>query len=525
MSKRVQSVFTFLLLFGSIASFAQTQTLEGLSNFYKKALTPIYEGKEVKGYTLFYKADKADKKNDNYGLDFFDQNLQKVKSVYLAKERTYTHLLRSAYNGQAFSLYFYNSRTKTLEIDVLDRALNKVASKKMDKLSKVDMQIALQELQMTGSGDNKPISGLNLYAVPNKGFIRNAYTGMMKGFELEMYDNNLNRQWISGTNEESKDYESLLINEVTDKYILATIARRPNMMSKKLTFFMAAFDVQTGKKVMDKALEKENTEQLSLSSFSFDAENNDFMAIGEFYNPEDKVLVDRSQGFFIKRFSLNGEEKLAKFYNWKKDVNPKLPKEAKPSLEENFINFVHKIVKGADGRQHVVIEQYKVKADGVGIAMKVLGGSASTAKGVIGNMIIYTLSPELTLEKVNFFLKDEIDCTLPPGSGWFGAGMIGLVINMNGGFNYQFTQENNDLTNFSTVYINYKKVKKSKFSEKTLVNIMYSGAPEVTTDKIDVTSNKETFSYVYPAKPGYVLVADNNFTDKKLEMKLVKLNK
>ncbi|MFD3002603.1 DUF6770 family protein [Pontibacter toksunensis] len=523
--QRLQTVFTFLLLLIATASYAQTQTLTGFSNFRKKAMTPIFEGNEVKGYTMFYHADKADKRNDNYGLDFFDENLQKVKSVMFPKERYYSHLLRSAYNGKAFSFYFYNSRKKMLEIDVFDKSLNKIATKQFPKLSKAELSVALQELQTPGNGDNKPISGLNIYPVPDMGFVRNGYTGMMKGFLLEMYDNNLNLKWTYASDEKSKDYESLLVNEVTDKYVLATIARRPNMLSKKLSFSMAAFDVVTGKKLLEMDVESDNSQQLSVSSFSFDDKKSEFITLGEYYKPEDKVLVNKSQGFFVKRIGLDGKENSAQFFAWEKDVNPLLPQEAKKSLDEGFVNFVHKIVRGADGRQHIVAEQYKVKADGVGIALAVLGGGTSTAKGVIGNMMIYTLDADLHLEKVHFFEKDQTECILPPGSGFYGAGLIGLVINMNGGFNYQFTQEENSQASFNTAYMNYRRVQKSKYWEKTLVNIMYAGNTELKTDKIDVTSNKETFSYVYPAKPGYVLVLDSQLQEKKLEMKLVKLNK
>ncbi|MCJ8163873.1 hypothetical protein MKJ04_03405 [Pontibacter sp. E15-1] len=523
--KRLQTVITFLLLLFATAGHAQTQTLAGFTNFNKKAITPIYEGNEVKGYTMFYHADKADKRNDNYGLDFFDQNLQKVKSVMLPKERYYSHLLRSAYNGKAFSFYFYNSRRKTLEIDVFDKSLNKIATKQFANLSKADLSVALQELQTPGNGDNKPLSGLNIYPVPDMGFVRNGYTGMMKGFLLEMYDNNLNLKWTSASDDKSKDYESLLVNEVTDKYILATVARRPNMLSKKLTFSMVAFDVVTGKKLLDMGVERDGNRQLSVSSFSFDDKKSEFIMMGEFYGPEDKAIVDKSQGFFVKRVGLDGKEKVAKFYAWDKDVNPLLPQNAKKSLDEGFVNFVHKIVRGADGKQHIVAEQYKVKADGVGIALAVLGGGTSTAKGVIGNMMIYKLDSDLNLEGVHFFEKDQTECFLPPGSGFYGAGLIGLVINMTGGFNYQFTQEENTQTSFNTAYINYREVKKSKYWEKTLVNIMYAGEGDLKTDKVDVTSSKETFSYVYPAKPGYVLVLDSQLEEKKLEMKLVKLNK
>ncbi|WP_162054289.1 DUF6770 family protein [Pontibacter pamirensis] len=524
MIKPLPSLITLLLLLCAAASLAQTHTLSGFTISNKKAITPIYEGNEVKGYTMFYREDRPDTRVANYGLDFFDQDLQKVRSAMFPKERHFSHLLRRAYNGETFSFYFYNTRTKLLEMDVFDRSLNKIASKQFPLQSKADQHAALEELQVYRSGASKPLSGMNLYAVPNKGFIRNGYTGKMKGFSLEMYDNKLNLKWKYKSEERSKDYESLLVHEVTNKYVLATIARRPGNVSKKLEFFVAAFDVETGDNLFDVPVENGNMQQLSVSSFSFDEKKMEFIAMGEFYSVEDKELADNSQGFYVKRIGLNGKQNLAKFFAWEKDVYPLMPQEAKKSLKEDYENFVHKIIRGADGKQHIVVEQYKVMADGVGIALAVLGGGTSMVKGVIGNMLIYTLGPDLSLEKVSFFEKDRTDCILPPGAGAYGAGLIGQVINMNGGFDYQFTQEDNSQMGFTTAYINYKKIYKSKFRQKTLVNIMYAGNTQLITDNIDVSSSNEVVSFVYPAKPGYVLVLDRQSGEEKLEMKLVKLN-
>nr|WP_162426579.1 DUF6770 family protein [Pontibacter pudoricolor] len=96
---------------------------------------------------------------------------------------------------------------------------------------------------------------------------------------------------------------------------------------------------------------------------------------------------------------------------------------------------------------------------------------------------------------------------------------------MTGGFDYQFTQFEKDQISFNTAYLNYRDVKNSKVDEKTLVNIIYSGEAAPVTDKMKLTLAKGIRSYVYPAKPGYVLVLNNEVEASKLEMKLVKLNK
>lgn len=500
--------------------YAQKQSLPGINNLRASAISPIYEKSEVKGYMFYYKADKADRKNDNYVLDFFDEDLNKVKSIVMAKPRNSYFLLRNSYNGSVFSFYFYNLRKGELELETYDRGLNKLATHTIKNLSRMDKGIIQQELEKGTTSDNSIMGGMNLYPVPEKGFVRNSFEGMGKSFELEMYDNNLNLKW-KHTPEKGKDYEGIGITEVTDKYLMATITRRPGMLSKKIDVYVAAFDIETGKKVLDMPIETGQSEQLSLSTVNFDEQRQEFLVLGEFYNVDDKPFVSKSQGFFIKRFGLDGKEKSVKLYGWDKEVNSLLPAAARKSVEENYINYIHKIIKDASGNMYLVAEQYKIAVSGSGIALRALGAKTSTMKGKIANLMIFAIDPSDAIKEVKFYEKEETDCELPAGSGWYGAGLLGHVIKMERGFDYQFSQENNEANDFSIAFLSF-----DKNEEKTwLVNVMLDKAGTFATDNIDITSGKRSRAYTYPGKLGYNMIVDYSKKDKVMEMRLVKLNK
>lgn len=340
-----------------------------------------------------------------------------------------------------------------------------------------------------------------------------------------MYDNNLELKWTYETDKKAKSFETMLGSEVTDSYFLTTIARRPSKSSKKLTFHLAAFDVETGKKVLDMPIEKDKSEHLSLSTFTFDSKKNEFVAIGEFYNLKDKVAIDKSKGFFVKRIGLEGSEKSTKFFTWDKDINPLLPREAKKSLEAKYRNFLHDVVQGADGNLYVISEQYRIKKDVGATIFFGIGNNPSNHTGVTGNLMLYALNQDLSLANVHFIEKDQFKSPLIPYLNKFNAGLRDHVVKMTGGLNYQFTLADNDSKSFQTAYVNVKDIKGSRFDESTIVNIMYPGKQDPATDRLKLTFNKKTASYVYPAKPGYVLVVENHFEDKKIEMRMVKLNK
>ena len=64
---------------------------------------------------------------------------------------------------------------------------------------------------------------------------------------------------------------------------------------------------------------------------------------------------------------------------------------------------------------------------------------------------------------------------------------------------------------------------KDEATKKIIGNISFGETGLFTIDKIDGTSNA-TSSYVYPAKPGYVMMVDYLKKQSQVGMKLVKLN-
>ncbi|AMM50292.1 hypothetical protein TH61_02600 [Rufibacter sp. DG15C] len=521
--KHLLRALTFSLsLLSATAGFSQSYSMEGFTNMPKNALTPIYDSHVVRGYTMYYKADKAARNLDNYGIDFFDQDLNKVKSVTLQKARNSHFLLENGFNGNTFGFYFYNLKENKVELETYDAGLNKIASKQIDNVSKLDRMMIGQDMASTTEESNHPMAGFNLYPVPNKGFIRNRYTGMVQqGFALEMYDNNLNLKWQYETDKKEKDNLSVMVNEVTEKYLVATIARKSGMMSQKMTFFIAAFDIETGKKLFEKLVEASATEQLSMSSVNYDKTKDEFLVVGEYYRLKDKPFVNTSMGFFVKRFSPQGEQKVAKFYAWDNEVRSLLPAAAKASLAENYVNYIHRVFRGGDGNLYLVAEQYKIAGRGASIATSALLG-VTTVHGVVGNMLIFGIDADYKLKQVEFFAKDKSKVFLPSGAEMMSAGILGHMIKLYSGFDYQFTQVSEDASSFSVAYFNFDKEKGEK-TKKMLMNAVQTPAKKFTVDQLDVTSTKASHCYIYPAKPGYNMVVDIQSKEKKMEMKLVKL--
>ncbi|MDQ2773166.1 MAG: hypothetical protein M3Y54_21995 [Bacteroidota bacterium] len=515
-----------LLLLATPAAFAQTTTLTGVERVYRGALSPIYEGNEVKGYVMFMRGDKADRKNDNYLLDLYDQDLTKVSTITIQKPAGRYTLLKNTFNGSAFAFYFFNAKDKTLEIETYDTSLKKLGSKVIGELTTGDLRVLQSQLRAEDPTAGGFMLGMNLFAVPGLGFVRNGYTGgMAKGYTLAIYDNKLGIHWRIASSEDAKEYESLTLTEAADKYLLGVMARRSGALSRKITSYMVVLEAKTGKKIIDLPVETSSTEQLSLSSFTFDPDKREFIAVGEYYKLDDKPFVNKSQGFYVKRFSEAGKPVSTKNFGWQNEVAALMPAEAKASLEDNYVNYNHNIVRGANGHMYIVAEQFKIVGDGLGIAANVLYGGgthASVSKGKVANLFIFELDQDAKLTSVKFYPKTVTNAVLPSGTGFLSAGLLGQIMKMQGDFDYQFVQKNEENSKFNVVYVNFDK-EKGEAAKTYVGNISFGDNGKYTVDKIEMPAGP-TYSYLYPAKPGYVLIADYLKKKKTLDMRLVKVN-
>ena len=87
-------------------------------------------------------------------------------------------------------------------------------------------------------------------------------------------------------------------------------------------------------------------------------------------------------------------------------------------------------------------------------------------------------------------------------------------------FDYDFTLTNKEHSRFSVGYSDYESGK--DFTGKTFHSITYDGG-KTTTDRIELTS-KAKWLRVFPAKAGSIMIMEYFKKDKRLEMRLEKLN-
>jgi len=508
------SLCSFLLL--STGLDAQSYALKGIKSFSSSGIKAILNDKEVVGYVVFYKTDKADSKNDNYGFDLLDEKLNKVstKKVVLPRNAVF---LQPVYNGDALGLMFYNITKENYIFRSYDKELKELGSVITEKPNKFE-RAALGQME----GD-AAASFYGLHAVPGKGFVRAGYGEDKDKYRITFYDNNFKTKWSYQTPEASKDFETFLISDVNEKYVTGTTMRRDGLMSRKIEYFLTVFDVETGKKILDTSVENAK-EQLSISSTILLKGTDQMVLQGEFYDLDDKPGVNKSKGFYLKTYDLNtGKELSEKKFSWAKDMAKLFNAKGKESLEDKYLNFPHDLFKAANGHYYMAFEQFKKVADGAGIAMVALGGSASFVKIRVGNLWVLEMDGDFKPLALQYYEKDGSDVGLPAGAGMVGAGMLGYFVKSIGGFDYQFLQQNKDESTFNMAYINYDREKGEK--SKTIVgNIFLAKDGTLNFDKVDITAPKRSTLSLYSAQGSNIMLSTYNSKEKTLELRLVKLN-
>jgi hypothetical protein len=510
-------IYFILSLFATLGSsvFAQTYKLENVENFRGNGIKPVKNENGIAGFTIFYKTDKADSKNDNYAFELLDEKLNKVSRVKVVLPRG-SRLIQSVHNGVTLGMMFYNAKESEYLFRAYDNTLKLVGSSKQDDINKYERAAIAQMTEEESSA----IYGI--HAVPGKGFVRAGYGEDKDQFSVTAYDVNFKKKWSYQTPKGTDGMETFFLSDISDKYVSGLIMRRKGMMSTKFEYFLAVFDIETGKKLVDVSVEK-GKENLSISATSL-LDNDQVLVQGEYYDADDKAGVNKSNGLYLKKFDIKtgkaiGDNKLS----WKGDIKKMFGEKGDKRIEDNYSNYPMSLIRAANGHTYIVYEQFKKAADGVGIAVIALGGRASAVKVKIGDLWMLELDENDKPVGVKYYEKEGSSLMMPPGLGMYGTGLLGMFAKAMGGFDYQFTQKSANSRTFSVAYVNYDREEGEK-SKPIVASIFMTDDGSLNYDKVDITAPKKTNQYLYPAPGNNIMLVQYNYKEEVLSLKLIKMN-
>jgi hypothetical protein len=506
------------------ATAQQKLEIDNVRSAYLRNSGTILENNEIKGYYSFYQSDKVDRKTNEYTLQIIDENLNKVKDIVFTDDKNVS-LLESSYNGSSLMFLFFNSKEKTLEYRAygFDGKQKMSYTKELNKRSKALMEETYG--QKSEEGQNEA-----LFDIEGKGYVTvyPVKEGKYYSYEVNYFFTDRKKQWTFEAAEEQEDkWSSATYLGNTDSLVIFEIIKQKTMLGGKPHSWLLGLNMFSGKKAFEVNTEKEGDYKFLPMNISPIRGKSEYLVMGSYYDNEAKIIKDKSLG--LACWTMNGEGKVvAKKYNsWETQIGKYLPVDKKGRVDNLGFIYFHKILQLEDGNFYAIGEGYQKVVSATGVALKGLSilaggynGSVSSFKIKVTDMVVMKFNPEFEIKDANIYDKYNNSIEMPGGAGFLSPQTMALMVKAYNGFDYDFTKTDKNNSFFLTGYSDYEKSK--DYKGLTFNSISYVNN-KATTDQIKL-STKAKFIKVFPAKTGSVMVMEYFKKDKKLDMRLEKMN-
>ena len=138
----------------------------------------------------------------------------------------------------------------------------------------------------------------------------------------------------------------------------------------------------------------------------------------------------------------------------------------------------------------------------------------------ITDLAFMQFNDKFDLKDAKIYDKYNNSMSMPLGADYVSPHKLALIVKAYNGFDYDFTQTDQNHTRFFVGYSDYEK--SDDYKGSTFNSISYADG-KLTTDKINLSS-KAKWLKVFPAKTGFVMLMEYFKKDKRLDMHLEKIN-
>jgi hypothetical protein len=504
--------FNFLLAFCLIANivWSQKQSLDNVLNAKARGIGAIMKDNTVSGYFSFYELDKNDKRAKNYQLSIFDQNLSPLNSKKFASE--FDLLATEAiYNGELIMIKFFDQKGDKFILKTYNAGGDEVRSISLDMKKLADTYL---------DSDSKECVFETIFPIENKGFahlIAKRRGGILsKTFvEFTFIPNDKSmKEWTWVSDENSETFDKGLFIGCKDNVILLNVVKSKSRA--EIHEFIIGLDYKSGKQLYEKPF-KGKSYNLSTSE-STQIANGNFWIAGYYFNKDENYANGTPIGIFGIETNDNGDIVNEKYLNLKTTIN-KLVHNKDKNQVKNLYFTIFKFLN-VDNKFYLISEGY----------------GANKLK----DFYVFELENDFTLKRIETFEKNErLGVSLLPTANK--ALKQGLNYNhfnkasQNGDFNvfgstFNFTQTNKSKTEFTLCYTDVEKAKfkmpgllETQKEYDSFYRIVTFKNGEFINDKIKFDT-KAKWQQIYPAKSGYVMIAEYFKKEKKLEFRMEKVN-
>jgi len=515
-------LLSVVLAAGLLGARAQTKaTIESVVSVSMRNSGSIVADGQIKGYYFFYLSDKVDRKTNEYGLQLLDANLNTLKTVKFTDDKDIV-LLESSYNGNSLMFMFYNDddRTLTYRAYNIDGTKTFEYSRELDKKSNAYFKQALQMLNDGEETDNN-----NLYNVNGRGFM--ALTPLKEDrkmtYEVTFYGTDKRRTWTYNPVETGK-YQAAQYLGNNDSIALFEILSKDKLLSRETESTLIGIDMANGRKLYEMPTQHGGNTLYPMNIAPIRGTQN-VLLMGPYYNGDGRVLQDRPVGLGVWVVDSKGKVLQSKYNAYDGTLSKYVKVNSKGQVSNLGYVFIHNVLQTDDGNFFAIGEGYHKVANAGGIAMAVLSGgrsagSMSMTKLKITDLLLLQMNSNFDLTNATIYEKTNNNFNLPGQTDFLTAHTMAMAARTMGAFDYRFTQVGRDYRSFTSGYLDYEKSK--DYKGLVFKTISYNDG-KVSNDQVPLKT-EATNLHVYPAKPGFIMVAEYFKKKKKLDVRLEKIN-
>ena len=517
MRKLLLQLLILAATFFNLPAFGQNKlSIDKVYSVTLRNSGPILENEQIKGYYFFYQSDKIDKKTNEYTLQLVDENLNKIKDIKFNDSRDIA-LLESSYNGNSIVFLFYNDSENSLEYRLYGMngkqlyTYSKILDKRSDSYFK-------QQRAMSGSEESE---NQNIFDIPGKGYL--SVTALREDrkytYDVNFYASGKRRTWTFNPLEDGK-FSSAQYLGANDSIAVIEVMSKEKLLSKETESTLVGINLENGKKVFQ-IRTQDGSHQLYPMNITALHGSGEYLLIGPYYQSTDRVMQDKSEGLGLWLMNNQGKIVKSKYVSWTKDLSKFVSVDQRGRVGDMGYVYFHRLMQTEDGKIFAIGEGYKKTANALGIAANVLTRSynSSTTKLVITDMMEMELSDQFELKGANIYEKNNNSFAVA-GSDFATPHTLAIYAKALGAFDYTFTQMGKNNGSFISGYTDYEKSK--GYKGMTFNSISYFDG-KITTDKINLKTDASQLR-ILPAKPGSVLLIEYFKKDKRLELRMEKVN-
>lgn len=522
MKQHLVSALILGALLGHTQMHAQSKsTIDNIKAVSLRNTGPIIANEEIKGYFSFYQSDKIDKHTNEYTLQILDENLNKVKSFKFTDSKNIA-LLESSYNGADIMFMFYDSENKMLDY----RVYGMEGKQKFNYSRAIDKKTR-SYINQYFSMNSEETQNKSLFSVDEKGFatVIPVREGRQYTYEVSFYQTDKKKSWTYAPEDAERISQAQYLG-YSDSVVIFEVLKKTRLLSNKMESYILGVNLHNGKKAFEFETDREKYNFYPMNIAKFKTTNN-YMLMGPYYDKDDKVNKDKSLGLGVWVMNNQGQVVAARYNSWDSDISKFLKIDKRGRVDDLGYIYFHKIIQTEDGKIFAVGEGYKRVASALGIGLKVLEAAAggvstsSTTKMKITDMVLMQFDEQFNVVNAQIYDKNSNSIELMSGGDFMSVPLLAQYIKyVYDGFDYSYSQTDKTHTTFTVCYTDY--VRSREYKGLTFNAISYYNN-NLTTDKINLKTNASSMR-TFPAKTGSVMVMEYFKKDKRIEMRLEKLN-